>query len=48
MLIFFIWPRLYEEKKDVIDAQYNKITSQILAKVEPLLEKIPGLKPKKD
>jgi len=47
-LILFIWPRLYEEKKELIDTHYAKISAQIKEKVDPLLAKIPGLKPKKD
>jgi hypothetical protein len=47
-LILFIWPRLYEEKKELIDAQAAKVYAQIKEKLEPLLAKVPGLKPKKD
>lgn len=47
-LVSFVWPRVYEAKQKEIDAAVAQALAVVSAKVGPLLEKVPFLKPKSD
>eukprot|EP00029_Vermamoeba_vermiformis_P012943 TRINITY_DN7887_c0_g1_i1.p1 TRINITY_DN7887_c0_g1~~TRINITY_DN7887_c0_g1_i1.p1 ORF type:complete len:217 (+),score=83.97 TRINITY_DN7887_c0_g1_i1:60-710(+) len=40
-LVLFVWPRLYSEKKDTIDAFVGKAVGAVKEKVGPILAKLP-------
>ncbi len=40
-LVLFVWPRLYSEKKDTIDAFVGKVVGAVKEKAGPILAKLP-------